>query len=271
METEESGRKFFTGHVLSQMCLAPGFYLMSLRVPRSLEVSAPGQFIMIRPRQGMFLPRPISIHSIGSKSGRVVCELLYQTVGKGTTLLSELKKGTEVLVHGPLGRGFNLELPERVVLVAGGMGIAPLKFAAQTISRSSPKREIIFYRGARCASLLPEIAGLREVCSKLYIGTDDGSIGRRGFVTEFFKADLPLYEKNNTAVLACGPRDMLRGLKRILAPRQIPCQVSVEERMACGVGACLGCVVRSASGGYLCACKDGPVFNLGELALDDAE
>ena len=267
-----SGDKLFSAQILSQVAIAPGFQLLSIHAPNTFVESTPGQFLMIRSEGVMFLPRPISIHSVYKKSGRVVCELLYQVVGRGTARLSEMKKGDALLVHGPLGKGFDLNgLPEKVVLVGGGMGIAPLKYTAQTLKRLSPEKSVICYQGSRCKSLLPDVSGLTEICSQLWLCTDDGSIGRKGFVTQLLAEDLGAYHDQDTAILACGPLGMIRSLNKLISGRRMQCQVSIEERMACGVGACLGCAIQAAKGGYFCACKDGPVFNLEELALDHAE
>jgi dihydroorotate dehydrogenase electron transfer subunit len=265
-------KKLLTARIADQKSTAQGIFRISIYVPEFFAASAPGQFVMIRLRDcvSTFLARPISIHSIYRKSRRTICELMYQVVGKGTRAMSELKKGDEVLINGPLGKGFDVEnLPDQVVLIAGGMGIAPLRYAAEKIREAGPGRNIVCYQGARSRDMLPDVDGLESVCSRLVIGTDDGSAGRKGFVTDLFSEELSFYTDKESVVYACGPHEMLCSLKKKLLNRRIPCRVSVEERMACGVGACLGCAVRIASGEYRCACCDGPVFDINELDLEN--
>lgn len=265
-------KNVLTVRVADQTSPARGFFRMSLHVPDFFIDSTPGQFVMIRIRDSAstFLARPISIHSVYRKSGRTFCELMYQAVGQGTKALSLLERGDEVQVNGPLGKGFEVEkLPDQVILIAGGIGIAPLRYAAEKIRQSGPGRNIVCYRGARNWDLLPGIDGLESVCNRVVIGTDDGSAGRKGPVTEIFAEEISLYSGKESIVYACGPHEMLRSLKRKLLDRPIPCRVSVEEKMACGVGACLGCAVRTASGGYRRACCDGPVFDIEELDLEN--
>ena len=253
--------------VVSQRCIAPGFYLLALDVPDVFRQSAPGQFVMLRfvDNASIFLPRPLSIHSVYGHHGRVVLELLYQVVGEGTRLLSKLQKGDRIQVHGPLGRGFDLDIQiRRIVLVAGGMGIAPIRYLAEAVNRQAGC-EIICYHGARCADVLLANEDIKPLCGSYHVATDDGSAGYHGFVTDLLARDLDTYDDETSVVCACGPHPMLKSLARVVRGRKVRCQVSIEERMACGVGACLGCAVMTAGGIYKAVCKDGPVFNMDEL------
>lgn len=256
-----------------QRRIAAGFHVMTIHVPREYLESTPGQFVMLRIKDNdsILLGRPISIHSVYEGTKGAVCELLYQVMGKGTNLLSKLRQGDEIFMTGPLGRGFEIESgkAKEIVLIAGGMGIAPLNFVAEKIHRLSPETQIICYRGARNKEMLFEIEKIQRACTELRLSTDDGSRGYHGFITDLFKKDMDARISTQAAVYACGPHAMIRALWVILKGKGISCQVSVEEKMACGIGACLGCAVRVASGGYKKTCKDGPVFDLQELAMDD--
>ena len=278
MKRKGNRKEIISARIADQTCVAPGFHLLRVYVPAPFLDCVPGQFVMVRIGEGepFFLPRPISIHSVYKLNRFTVCELLYQVVGKGTLALSRLKKGGRLLVQGPLGRGFEMPAAERrVVLVAGGMGVAPIQYLAERIAseskRSGQKREIICYQGARTGDLLLELDRLRNACADLRLSTDDGSRGYGGTVTELFARDLPILRERPLMVYACGPHPMLRSLHREIRETGIACQVSIEEKMACGVGACLGCAVKDSAGGYRCACKEGPVFDLEELAWDESE
>ncbi len=253
--------------VLDQRCVAPGCYLLALDMPDVFLESAPGQFVMLRfvDNASVFLPRPLSIHSVYSHDGRVVLELLYQVVGEGTRLLSQLQKGDLVWVNGPLGQGFDLDVQaKRIILVAGGMGIAPIRFLAEALSCQSGLG-MICYHGARSADALLAADNIKPLCRAYHPATDDGSAGHHGFVTDLVAKDLDAYDNDASILYACGPHPMLTSLARVVDDRKIRCQVSIEARMACGVGACLGCAVMTVEGIYKAVCKDGPVFNMDAL------
>jgi len=153
-----------------------------------------------------------------------------------------------------------------MVLIAGGMGVAPLMFLAERGAMRHARRRVIHcYFGARTSSHLYGLARLRTLCAEVKVATDDGSLGYRGPVTELFLRDLPQFNSAGTALFACGPDMMFRSMASIMRGRNVPCQVSVEERMACGIGACLGCAVEDEHGNYKRVCKDGPVFDITEL------
>ncbi|HLA04400.1 MAG TPA: hypothetical protein VJZ16_00315, partial [Syntrophales bacterium] len=206
-------------------------------------------------------------------------EIMYQIVGRGTKQLSRLLPKAEVSMIGPLGRGFAI-VPDgkNVVIIAGGMGIAPLCFLAghyrslirpdETAATAMSSR-IICYIGAKTAASLSGLEKIENWCEEIKISTDDGSLGYHGAVVDLFLNDLPFYNPDDAGIYACGPVSMLKELAEILAGKGILCQVSMEERMACGLGACLGCAVslRGSDGKitYKRACKDGPVFNIEDV------
>jgi len=255
--------------VVSIREVVEGHYLLRLHVPRRYLRALPGQFVMLRihERSVPFLGRPFSIHRVYTRGKHTLMEILFRAAGAGTVACAQLKKGDTVVLTGPLGRGFHV--PGRcsdMVLIAGGMGVAPLMFLAERGAMRHARRRVIHcYFGARTSSHLYGLARLRTLCAEVKVATDDGSLGYRGPVTELFLRDLPQFNSAGTALFACGPDMMFRSMASIMRGRNVPCQVSVEERMACGIGACLGCAVEDEHGNYKRVCKDGPVFDITEL------
>lgn len=255
-----------TTEIIDQQAVARNCYLLTLAGPQVAGVARPGQFVMLGCSQGRdpFLRRPLSIHQVDRLHGRVI--LLYQVRGRGTELLARQKPGTRLPLLGPLGRGFSwTEVNGRGLLVGAGLGAAPLLFLADELSRAG--WQVTTLLGARtCKSLLrlESFAAFGEVIS----ATDDGSNGRPGTAVDLLEETLSKREWSQ--IFACGPVPVLRQIQRLSRERGIPAQISLEERMACGLGACLGCVCRSGSDqGYLRVCKEGPVFEAGEVSFDD--
>ena len=269
------------GRVMMNREVAPGIYLMSFRLPDAFATPLPGQFVMIKTRESQdpLLRRPFSVHSFMRGESDGVLEILYRVVGRGTRLLSSLSSDAAVSIMGPLGNGFTL-IPARknVIIVAGGMGIAPLSFLIQEYqevirndaSHGGLFRRVICYIGAARADDLVGLKKLEACCEDIRVSTDDGSCGYRGNVIELFRRDRAFYNPDDAAVYACGPAVMLKELAKIISDGDFLCQVSMEERMACGVGACLGCAVaakgRAGQTIYQRVCKDGPVFNIQDVA-----
>lgn len=265
-----------TGEIVDNRCAAPDHFLMTVRLPPSFTTPAPGQFVMIREtgRGEPLLARPFSVFDFHRYGDDVVLELLYRVAGRATSLFSRMRPGDELTLFGPLGRGFTLPAGiMRGLFVAGGVGVAPLNFLIHSgflTAGTESRREAIFYLGARSQDLLAGFARLSGFCD-LRICTDDGSRGYRGPVTDLLKRDIDDYDPKETVVFACGPTPMIRALGRLLKNNLIPCQVSLEERMACGIGACLGCAIAIGGPGrkteYRKVCEDGPVFDLREILL----
>jgi len=264
-----------TGIVLSSTETVPGHFHLVLGLPEFFADPVPGQFVMVRfpDRADPLLARPLSVYGYSREAEWGRLELLYRVAGKGTALLSGVREGRTLQVLGPLGRGFRILPKQRtVVLVAGGIGIAPLTFLAEHY-RSLPAplggREIVCYAGARCSEALVGVERMEDLCSRVVVTTDDGTCGVCGIVTEPLERDLPSLPPGESVLYACGPRPMLQCLAAIVGEGGVPCQVSVEERMACGLGACLGCAVAvrgaSDSVSYVRVCKEGPVFDIHEL------
>jgi len=251
-----------TATVKSNQPMGPGVYLLILEAPAIATAAQPGQFVMLRVSPGPepLLARPFSVH--GVEGGRVL--ILYQVVGKGTALLKEVVEGQELVMWGPLGRGFELS-GQRPALVGGGIGIAPLAFAAERLSKEVD--EVSLFYGLPGSTGLDPLMELFEqrldpVKVALSFSTEDGSLGKEGLVTFLLQdsLSLPVAERPD-AVLACGPMPMLKAVAAMCAEYEAPCQVSLEAPMACGVGACLGCAVPAAGGGYARACAEGPVMD----------
>ena len=265
------------GEVIGNLCVAPGHFLLSIGLPDVFATPQPGQFVMVRdPGRGEpLLPRPLSVYGFRREADRVVLELLYRVAGRGTSLLSRMKPGALLAVLGPLGRGFTLQPGLRkVILLAGGVGVAPLTFLLyEGYLRGNSREEPGFtaYLGARTAELLTGIDRLQGFCD-LRTATDDGSAGYHGLVTDLFRRDLGGYDPKETMIYACGPAAMIRSLGVILGSSAVRCEVSLEERMACGIGACLGCAAATAESDgkivYRRVCHDGPVFDIRGIALN---
>jgi dihydroorotate dehydrogenase electron transfer subunit len=230
--------------------VAPGYATLAFTGKQPVS-GAPGQFVMIRGNWGSdpILPRAFSLVATGA-SGVV----LVRDVGRGTSLLCHMKPGDDLFVLGPLGNMWTSPSADRTaVLVAGGVGVAPLVFLARELKQSGIRTRFLF--GARTADDLPLRADIEEMCT-LQVTTEDGSVGHRGLVTDLLDGLLD----DSTAVYSCGPHRMLEAVGAIAAARGVPCQVALESPMACGMGTCKGCAVIDPDGNFKYVCTDGPVF-----------
>ena len=245
----------------------------------------PGQFVMVRPPDGLdpFLPRAFSVYRlVASIDGAApVVEILYKVLGKGTRCLSRMEPGQAVQILGPLGNSFGVAEGLGVAaLVAGGIGVPPIAALATALAQSrAPRaecrdREVI--SGQRAVRLEVFLGGKTHediLCAKdfeeagatVHIATEDGSLGTRGLITELLAPFLLGTRHSALALFTCGPPGMLAAVARLAEARGVPCQTSVEANMACGFGACMGCAVEVRSNGsdpiYKLVCKDGPVFD----------
>jgi len=238
-------------------------FLMQLDASGIVADGLPGQFLMLKCGGDSILRRPISIHGV-TADGRL--RLLYRvslapggsSEGRGTVRLSQLQAGDSIDVIGPLGNGFKVAPGSRsVLLVAGGIGIAPLGFlAAKAISAGL---EVVLLIGARSAAgILPQ--NMLPSGASCVFTTDDGSKGRKGAVTDI----LPQYLERADQVYACGPPAMLEKMAAIPGIGSRPVQVSLEVRMGCGAGACYGCSIRTLQG-MKRVCREGPVFDIKDI------
>jgi dihydroorotate dehydrogenase electron transfer subunit len=261
-------------NILHQERIAPQIFRLCLSSPGIAQEARPGQFVHLRIREGTdpLLRRPFSIHRVDRERGEV--RVLYQVVGQGTRLLSRKSVGERLACLGPLGHGFEVsEEGGGVLLVAGGIGMAPLIFLCEDLLRGQAVTALIGARsrdGILCHDLL------RSGGATVHIATDDGSLGHRGLVTDLLNAQLEAGREASASpvVYACGPVAMLRTVAALCRANELPCQVSLESRMACGLGACLGCAVKVRSSippgyEYKRVCKEGPVFEAEEVIFDE--
>ncbi|MDR0512772.1 MAG: dihydroorotate dehydrogenase electron transfer subunit, partial [Treponema sp.] len=216
-----------------------------------------GQFFLVKPRRtSVFLPRPISVSAVGENT----VSFLIARRGSGTKELTDMRPGDEAELIGPLGNCWLdcIELKKKsrsIALIGGGIGIAPLLvFAHELAEKRIPFN---FYAGFRSAAFALET--IKPL--SLVIVSEDGSVGAKGRVTEFF------FPKGYAAVFACGPQPMLKTVADLCIGNSVPCFISMEKHMACGVGACRGCTVETLGGNRSC-CADGPIFNAGEVYFD---
>ena len=225
------------------------------------QISAPDQFLHIKCGHSHLLRRPISICNWSAQ--RDLIRLVFEVRGEGTQWLARRSVGDCLDVLGPLGNGFSMDAEKRYLLVGGGIGVPPMLGCAKHAGANNTA--ILGFRSQANAMLVEEFA---TCCGQVRVATDDGSMGHHGFVDALVREEL---ERNSdyTAVLACGPKPMLRSVAKVAEAMGVPCQVSMEERMGCGVGACLVCACKSADGHQKHVCKDGPVFDSKEVSWDD--
>lgn len=252
--------------------------MLSLEFPGSFGRPLPGQFLMIRIKGSIdpLLGRPFSVYSYEKKGERVHIEVLYKVVGVGTRHLSQVRRGAVLEAYGPFGKTFEImEHVEKIVLIAGGIGVAPVTYLASHNHDTIPQEfrsEVICYFGVTSAKRLIGIEKLKNYCTELHISSDDGSVGYHGSVIQLFESDKERFESEKTILCVCGPRIMLQKLSNLEGIEKFRCYVFMEERMACGRGACLGCavMVRDITGevAFRRVCTDGPVFDLREIVWD---
>lgn len=248
----------------SQEMMADGIYSMWLEAPEMAAAAKPGQFIAVYPKDSAkLLPRPISICEIDRENGRL--RIVYRIAGGGTLEFSAYRAGDMVSVMGPLGNGFPLK-DKKVFLIGGGIGIPPLLELFKELD--CEKTAVLGYRDSQMF-LKEEF----EACGSVVYATEDGSAGTKGNVLDAIR------ENGLTAdiIYACGPTPMLKAIKAYAMENGIECYISLEEKMACGIGACLGCVCHSkdvdshSNVRNKRVCKDGPVFLAEEVELLSSE
>jgi dihydroorotate dehydrogenase electron transfer subunit len=249
--------------VISNIELMPGYHLICVDAPDIAATSQPGQFVTVRCGEELTLRRPLSIHQI-AKSGQVY--FFFKVIGKGTAWLSLCRKGEKLNILGPLGNGFSIRpTSKKLLLVAGGIGIAPLTFLAQ--QALTQEKSVALLLGAHAKDeLYPQKLLPSEI--ETIITTEDGSGGEKGKITDI----LPRYVDWADQIYACGPLGMYQAIEhqRQRWPVKKPIQVSLEVRMGCGIGACFGCSIRTKYA-MKQVCRNGPVFNLDEVILEEVK
>jgi dihydroorotate dehydrogenase electron transfer subunit len=238
--------------------LADSFFVIKVSSSAPMREIMPGQFVQIRiaDSPSTFLRRPFSVHDIDEPSNAI--SFLIQVVGEGTQRLSELQPGEKLNMIYPLGSSFTLpKKGDRVLLMGGGTGIAPLLFLGRKISEAGIMPQ--FALGFRNSTRIIEHDEFKKL-GEVYLATEDGSAGYKGFVT-----GMSVFRKREwDRIYCCGPEAMMKTVASECSRRDIFCEVSLENLMACGIGICLCCVVPTTRGN-LCTCTDGPVFNIRDL------
>ena len=257
------GRRNVSARLAGRIDLTADTFSLRLQLDEPVDRPVPGQFVMIRPAGGSqpFWRRAFSVAGFGTDGDGGWLDLMIKIAGPGTRAWHELPTGTAVEVLGPLGSGFPVEAVHgRLALVAGGIGLPPLLYAIGELERRGVAWDL--YLGAPAA---PALVGA-DICAerakagrgRLIIATDDGSRGERGVVTEVLERHIEAGERVD-ALWSCGPMPMLAALAAVAERTNVEAYVALEERMACGLGVCLGCIVPAAGGGHLRVCREGPV------------
>ena len=241
-------------------------FKFSVEAEEIVKTAKPGNFIEIRVNDQIepFLRRPISIYNMNQEAG--ILEFIFQIKGNGTNLLSKKQIGDKIDILGPLGNGtFKFEKYNNIAIIGGGIGIFPLYELAKEAKAQGKK--VNTYLGFRNKDLVMLEKEFKEISDKLVITTDDGSYAEKGFAIDYLKKDI-----ENHCIYACGPLPMLKAVQKYAIENNINCQISLEEKMGCGLGVCLGCAVKKASSPkdnpeYFHVCKGGPVFNAKDVEI----
>jgi len=262
--------------ILSRKEVAPNIYLMKLKAPEIVQDTLPGQFIYIKCSKDNYplLRRPLSIHRIDKKKEEIY--ILFQVAGEGTKLLSQRVVGDDLDIMGPIGNGFNI-YPEskKIIIVGGGIGVAPLLALCEESIRQGKEVRVLI--GALKKELVLGEESFKILGAKVDVATNDGSYKYKGLVTDLLEKIIKEGWLPDQ-IFACGPKLKLKKIVKISLNAHINCQISLEERMACGIGACLGCVCKIKTKDkkgdkvkyeYKRVCVDGPIFEGSEVVWDD--
>jgi len=250
--------------VLKNSQIMPDTHLIQAEAADIAAETQPGQFVMVRCGEGykFLLRRPLSIHQVTEEFDQIW--LLFAITGRGTSWLAQLKNGDKLDLIGPLGKGFAIRpQAQNLLLIAGGIGIAPLVFLAEQALKQ--KKSVTLLLGASSANQLYPQHLLPEGIKRL-IATEDGSAGKKGLVTDL----LPDFIDWAHQICACGPIAMYQTIaeQQKRHQRELPIQISLEVRMGCGIGACFGCSIRTKQG-MKQVCRDGPVFDLNNILWEE--
>ena len=247
--------------------LKDDIFKFSVEAQEIVNIAKSGQFLEIRVTDQVepFLRRTISIYNLDKENG--ILEFIFQVKGKGTKILAQKQEGELIDIIGPLGNGtFEYSKYQNLAIIGGGIGIFPLYELAKEAKLDG--KNVNTYLGFRNKEFVTLEEEFKNVSTSLCLATDDGSYGKNGFAINFLKEDIE--KEKIDSIFACGPMPMLRAVKALAMEKNIPCQVSLEEKMGCGIGVCLGCAVKTAesssdSSEYKHVCKAGPVFEAGEV------
>ncbi|HPT06985.1 MAG TPA: dihydroorotate dehydrogenase electron transfer subunit [Candidatus Omnitrophota bacterium] len=253
----------FKAKIVRNTKVGPAYWQLAVEAPAIARAAVPGQFAMLKVCSGTdpLLRRPLGVH--GVKGNRVI--FMYEVVGRGTQALTKALPGHEIDIIGPLGNGFHYKKNSpkySSIIVAGGMGVVPLLFLAQQLVGRNEKPVVLI--GGRTMSHIVCKTAFKAIGCDVKISTDDGSAGFNGRVTELLASLLAIRGCRQSIIYSCGPKPMLKAVSAICLEKNIPAQVSLEEHMSCGMGACRGCVVDTIDG-YKRVCKEGPVFEARQI------
>lgn len=249
--------------------LKPDIFKFSVKAPSIVKEAKPGNFIEIRVTDQLdpFLRRPISIYHLDKENG--VLEFIFQVKGKGTELLAKKDVGKQIDMIGPIGYGtFKYDDYEKIAIIGGGIGVFPLYELAKCAK--TDHKNVTTYLGFRSKDFVVLEEEFAEVSDTLVLTTDDGSYAEKGFAINYLEKDIEAGKIDS--IYACGPLPMLKAVQKLAIEKEIPCQISLEEKMACGLGVCLGCAVKTAKSPkdapeYWHVCKAGPVFNAKDVEI----
>lgn len=235
--------------------LNSSFFKLKLKSKKTLPEINPGQFVEVQVNSDskVLLRRPISINDVDFQTNEI--SLIIQTVGQGTKELAKINEGEEINLVYPLGNGFNIE-GENPLLVGGGVGIAPLLYLAKNFHAKGIKPKVLL--GFRSQEQMIDLEEY-EKYADVYISTQDGSVGSKGLVTEN-----EIFTQSYDTIYTCGPTPMMKAISDYSLKNNIKCYASLENKMACGIGACL-CCVQNTTEGHKCTCTEGPVFNVKDI------
>jgi len=256
-----------TAKILSKKQWAPDLNLINLGPFSKAGIIKPGQFVHIKISDtDILFRRAFSVFDTDAKNDSL--SILFKVFGRGTSRLAVLPKGAKVNIMGPLGNGFSFpRRKEMAVLAGGGIGLPPLYLLAkEMIERGYDRKRILIFYGGKTRRELIELNRLRGLGPKVICSTDDGSYGLQGFVSDAIRK-LISGKSENYRIYACGPNGMLKAIDEMAREFKIPGQLSLEAPMPCGTGICLGCIVPLRAGGYSRVCREGPVYEIGEVLL----
>ncbi len=270
--------------------IAKDTYHIRLECPTIASSAVPGQFVMMRlpGRESPLLGRPLALHDTVRHGGEATAseiDIVYIALGRMTRILSNFQPGDSIEVWGPLGNGFPPCQVPNLVLVSGGIGYTPFlavtKEALKRCSYGRTSREtrvekVVLCHGVRSSEYLPDLTPFSLAGAEVLISSEDGTVGQRGLVTEMLPEVLDRYQPNSACVFCCGPEAMMRVVAEMCALRGVPCFVSLETPMACGMGICFSCVARlretndanSEAWDFHRVCVEGPVFDASRVLFD---
>lgn len=253
--------------IIKKRKLAPDCFSINISPFSKIKSIRPGQFIHLQiPNCDLFFRRAFSIYSVNIEEKSI--EILFKVVGRGTTVMASLKKGDDLNILGPLGNSFKTpKRNELIALTAGGVGFPPINYLASSlINKGFDPKKLFFFYGGRGRSDLIELTRLKKLGLNIILATEDGSLGAKGFVTSPLENWIK-ETKGNKVIYSCGPEGMLKAIDQLAMKYEIPGQISLEAPMPCGIGICLGCIKPLRAGGNVRVCREGPIFNVGEILL----